>query len=235
MWYTVFHMKNPWIIIGVIVVVLFGGAIWYSNVSAERSNEGVETLVHTKGNPEAAVTLVEYSDFQCPACASFQPVLTGMLEQYQDQLHFEYKHFPLPPRIHPYAFQAAVAAEAAGQQGKFFEFHDMLFEKQEAWSKSAVPTTFFVQYASDLGLDIDLFKKHLGSSVLKERVQADFAEGEELGVNGTPSFYLNGQKMEIESFLDFAQQIGYAIDPSSMASSTASSTGEVGGGVKFGI
>ena len=234
MCYTTCHMKNPWIIIGVIVVVLFGGAIWYSNVSAERSNEGVEVISHVKGDPDAVVTLTEYSDFQCPACAGFQPVLSGMLEQYGDQLRFEYKHFPLPARIHPYAFQASVAAEAAGQQGKFFEFHDMLFENQEAWSKASVPTSFFVQYASDLGLDVDLFKTHLGSSVLKERVQADFAEGEKLGVTGTPTFYLNGQKMEIESYLDFAQQIGYAIDPSLMASSTASSSPSAPA-VKFGI
>lgn len=229
------YMKNPWIIIGIISAVLFGGSIWLASSSAEQSNEGVTVTDHVKGTSDAAVTLVEYSDLQCPACAAFQPILNSMLEQYGDRLQFEYKHFPLPARIHPHAFQAAIAAEAASQQGKFFEYHDRLFADQATWSGSAVPQTYFVQYASDLGLDIDLFKRHLKSSVLRDRVQADFEEGETLGITGTPTFFLNGKKMEIESYLDFAQQIGYAIDPSLVASSTASTTGEVGGGVKFGI
>lgn len=227
-------MKNPWVIISGIIVVLFGGAIWYANVSAEKSNEGVEVLAHVKGNPDAAVTLVEYSDFQCPACAGFQPIVAGMLEEYGDKLRLEFKHFPLPPRMHPHAFIAAMAAEAAGQQGKFFEFHDLLFTNQETWSKVTVPTTFFMQYAGDLGLDLDLFKEHMRASLLRERIQADFAEGEKLGISGTPTFFLNGKKMEFESYLDFAQQIGYAIDPSAMASSTATSSSNTSG-VRFGL
>jgi protein-disulfide isomerase len=228
------HMKNPWVIIGIIAVVLFGGAVWFSNSAAEQSNEGIEILSHVKGNENATVTLVEYSDLQCPACAAFEPVIQGMLEQYGDRLRFEYKHFPLPQRIHPFAFQAAMAAEAAGQQGKFFEFHDLVYSNQEKWSAAAVPTSFFIQYANDLGLDLDLFKSHMKSSKLRERIQADYAEGEALGITGTPTFFLNGQKMEIESYLDFAQQIGYAIDPSLVASSTASTT-SAAPSVKFGI
>lgn len=228
-------MKNPWVIIGVITVVLFGGAIIFSNSAIEESNEGIAIIEHVKGNPDAVVTLVEYSDLQCPACAAFEPVLQGVLEQYGDKLRFEYKHFPLPPRIHPFAFQAALAAEAAGQQGKFFEYHDLLYSNQPTWSAAAVPTSFFVQYANDLGLDIDLFTSHLKSAKLREKVEAEFAEGEALGVTGTPTFFLNGQKMEIESYVDFMQQISYVIDPSLMASSTASTTNSVSGGVKFGI
>lgn len=227
-------MQNPWIVIGVIVLLLLGGSIWLSSSAAEKGNEGVVVSAHTKGNSEASVTLVEYSDLQCPACAAFQPVLNGMLEQYADQLNFEFKHFPLPARIHPYAFQAAVAAEAAGQQGKFFEYHDRLFTEQTTWSGSAVPQTYFIQYASDLGLDIDTFKRHLQSSVLRDRIQADFDEGEALGITGTPTFFLNGKKMEIESYLDFAQQIAYAIDPNLVSSYTASTT-EASSGVRFGF
>lgn len=228
-------MKNPWVIVGVIAVVLFGGAILFSNSAAEESNEGVEITPHVKGNPDATVTLVEYSDLQCPACAGFEPILTGMLEQYGDQLRFEYKHFPLPARIHPHALSASLAAEAAGQQGKFFEFHDLLYANQQTWSAVAVPQTYFVQYASDLGLDLDKFKQHMRSSVLRERIQGEFAEGEALGVTGTPTFFLNGKKMEFESYLEFAQQIGYAINPELMASSTATTTGGVPEEIRFGF
>lgn len=227
-------MKNPWVIVGIIAVVLFGGAIWLSNSSAEQSNEGVAVTDHVKGNPDAVVTLVEYSDLQCPACAAFQPVLNGMLEQYADQLRFEYKQFPLPARIHPFAMQAAMAAEAAGQQDKFFEYHDLLFANQDTWAKAAVPTSYFIQYASDLGLDLDLFKLHMRSSVLRDRINADIAEGQELGITGTPTFFLNGEKMEVESYLDFAQQIAYAINPELMASST-SAVGTSTTDVRFGL
>ncbi|NCN11882.1 thioredoxin domain-containing protein [Candidatus Kaiserbacteria bacterium] len=227
-------MKNPWIIISIIIVILLGGSFWFSSSTVGQSDEGVTLIEHRKGNPDALVTLVEYSDFQCPACAAFQPIVNGMIEQYGDRLQFEYKHFPLPPRIHPYAFQASVAAEAAGQQGKFFEFGDMLFEKQDAWAKSAVPATLFVQYASDLGLDVDSFKRHMKSSLLRDRVQADFSAGEVLKVDATPTFFLNGEKMKIESYLDFAQQIGYAIDPAIMSTTTASTTDSTNG-VRFGF
>ena len=89
-------MKNPWVVIGVIAVVLFGGAFWYSSVVTEKNNEGVVVEAHVKGNPDAAVRLVEYSDFQCPACAAFQPVVEQVLASYGDSLAFDL--FPLPKR-----------------------------------------------------------------------------------------------------------------------------------------
>jgi protein-disulfide isomerase len=162
-------MKNPWVVVGIIMVVLFGGAIWYSSIATEKSNEGVVDMSQIKGNKDAAVTLVEYSDFQCPACASFQPVLKELLATYGENLKFEYKHYPLP--IHPYAQQAAIAAEAAGQQGKFFEYHDALFENQAEWSKSATPVAFFNKYAEELGLDVEKFKQHQKASLLRERLK----------------------------------------------------------------
>lgn len=229
-------MKNPWVIVGLITVILFGGAIWYSSLATEKNNEGVVVAEHVKGNPEAKVTLVEYSDFQCPACASFQPVLEEIMNQYGDKIRFEYKHFPLP--IHPYAQQAAVAAEAAGQQGKFFEFHDMLFKNQQTWAGSVAPTTFFTQYAEELGLDVEQFKAQQKSTILRDHVRAQMSEGRELGITGTPTFYLNGEKMEMNTFEDFISQIAMAVDPegvaAAMASSSASTTPSAGE-VKFGF
>jgi protein-disulfide isomerase len=231
-------MKNPWVIVGIIAVVLFGGSIWFSNQAGEKSNEGVTPTVHVKGNPDATVTLVEYSDFQCPACAAFQPVVKQLMEMYGDKLRFEYHHFPLP--IHPFAQQAALAAEAAGQQGKFFEMHDKLFENQQEWSSSRTPQVFFIKYAEELGLNVETFKAQQKASVLREAVKADMNRAQdELKLTGTPSFFLNGEKMEYETFEDFMAQITAAIDPDAAAllenalnaTSTASSSPEV----KFGI
>jgi protein-disulfide isomerase len=230
-------MKNPWVIIGIITVILFGGGIFFSNVSTEKNaeinNEGVELVQHIKGNSEAAVTLVEYSDFQCPACAAFQAPLSGVLNIYKDNINFEYKHFPLP--MHSYAQQAAVAAEAAGQQGKFFEFHDLLFTNQQAWSDSFTPNSFFIKYAEELDLDIDLFSKHLKSTILQDRVKADLAEGKRLKVTGTPTFFLNGEKMEIETFQKFVEQIAFAVNPESASTTVNGETSSPAAGVRFGI
>lgn len=228
-------MKNPWVVVGIIMVVLFGGAIWYANVAAEKSNEGVTEVEHIKGNVDAPVTLVEYSDFQCPACAAFQPVLKEILATYGEKLRFEYKHYPLP--VHPYAQQAAIAAEAAGQQGKFFEYHDALFEKQAEWSKSPTPVTSFTKYAEELNLDVEKFKQHQKSALLRDIVRADLNEAKELGLTGTPTFYLNGEKMEISSFEDFISKIAFAVDPvgAALSASSSSSTPSSNAGIKFGI
>jgi protein-disulfide isomerase len=205
-------MKNPWVIIGVLMVVLIGGSVWYSNTVSKTYNEGVEVKAHVKGSETAAVTLVEYSDFQCPACGAFQPVLNEVLAQYGDKIKFEYKHFPLV-QIHPFAEPAARAAEAAGQQGKFFEYADMLFAKQAEWSKGSNPTGFFTRYATELGLDMDLFAKHQKSSVLSDNVRTHMMEARGLGLTGTPSFYLNGVKMENKTFDEFKAQIEAAVNP----------------------
>jgi len=222
-------MKNPWVIIGTIAVVLFGSAFWYASISAEKNNEGVEILSHVKGNPEAGVVLVEYSDLQCPACEAFRPIINDVIATYGEEVRFEYKHFPLP--IHQYAVQAAAAAEAAGQQGKFFEYHDALFDNQQTWARSASPKILFLQYADELELDMDTFRRHNNASLLRDKVEDDFAEGRELGVSGTPTFFLNGERMVFTTYQEFIDQVGVAVDPS-----TATEVGiEVEPEVKFGL
>ncbi len=206
-------MKNPWIVIGVIVAVLVGGSVWYSMQVSAKANIGVVVAPHTLGSTDALVTLVEYSDFQCPACGQFQPAVEEILAEYGDKLHFEYKHFPLT-QIHPFAKPAAMAAEAAGQQGKFFEYASLLFKNQATWSKSATPSAFFTQYATELGLDVERFTKQQQSSLLKDYVTSQFNEARGLGLTGTPSFYLNGEKITISTIEDFKAQIERAINPS---------------------
>jgi protein-disulfide isomerase len=204
-------MKNPWIVLGILAVVLIGGSFFYSSYVASSSNEGVEVTKHLKGNAEAAVVIEEFSDFQCPACQAFQPVLSQVLEDFGDQVVLHYRHFPLP--FHNVAEPAARAAEAAGQQGQFFAFHDKLFENQRTWSTSPNPMLQFIKYAEELGLDISLFKQHMRSSVLRDQVRNDMREGRERGVNGTPTFFLNGQRMTFSTYEEFYNAIAAAINP----------------------
>lgn len=203
-------MKNPWVVVGVIAIVLIGGAWWYSTSVSASYNEGVEVVSHFKGNPEAGVKLVKYSDFQCPACAQFAPVVQDILDDYGDMLSFEYRHFPLM-QIHPHAEAAARAAEAAGQQGKFFEFHDVLFERQAEWSSAGVPGAFFVRYAEELDLDTKLFTRHQRAPLLQSNVRSQFTEARGLGLTGTPTFFLNDERMEIRTYQDFREQIESAL------------------------
>lgn len=197
-------------IFAVLAVVAVGGAIVYSNYVSNQANQGVSFEAHVKGNPTATVTLTEYSDFQCPACAAFVPYVAEMVDMYGDSLQVEYKHFPLIT-IHPYAVPAARAAEAAGQQGKFWEMHDVLFENQQIWSNSGNPIPMFFNYAEQIGLDMDTFRQHMRSSRIEEKVNDEYKEARSLGLTGTPSFFLNGERMQFETFDDFRAQIAAAV------------------------
>ncbi len=194
-----------------VAVVLLGASIYWSQTATESANEGIVETENVKGNPDAAVVLVEYSDFQCPACAQLYPVAKQIVEEYGDSLRFEYKHFPLIS-IHPYAVPAARAAEAAGQQGKFFEMHDKLFENQSTWSSSVNPQTYFVAYAEEIGLDVDQFKLQMKASLLDEKIQASFEEARSKGYTGTPTFELNGERMTFETIEDLLLQIDVAVN-----------------------
>lgn len=205
-------MKNMlnWKTFLLVAVLLVAGSVVYANYAANKANEGVEMAAHIKGNPEATVTLTEYSDFQCPACAQFYPVVSGIVEEYGDSVKLEYRHFPLIT-IHPFAVPAAKAAEAAGQQGKFWEMHDKLFENQTTWSSAVNPRAYFDQYAEEIGLDVALFKQHYKASVIEDHVKSHYEEARELGLSGTPSFLLNGERMEFGTFEEFILQIESAI------------------------
>ena len=160
-----------------------------------------------KGNPEAQITIVEYADYQCPACASYQPVVKRVVEEYSEKVKVVYRHFPLIT-IHPNAFNAAKASEAAGLQDKFWEMHGILYEKQEEWSDDGNAKDKFFGYAEDLELDIDKFKSDFDSSEVKESVEKDLFDGQRLGVSGTPTFYMNGKKLSgVGGFDDFASKI----------------------------
>jgi len=151
-------------------------------------------LDNIKGNKEAKVVIMEYSDFQCPACRSYYLVVREIMQEYGDRVAFVYRHFPLTG-IHANAEFAARAAEAAGEQGKFWEMHDLLFEKQSEWSNSANVAEIFESYAKLLDLNIEQFNLDWRSKEIKNFVSAHRVHSLKSGLQGTPSFFINGKQI----------------------------------------
>jgi protein-disulfide isomerase len=145
---------------------------------------------HVLGRPDAPVTLLEYGDYQCPYCGAAHPIVKALQRHLGDNLRFVFRHFPLAT-IHEYAEGAAEAAEAAGAQGKFWQMHDTLFENQPALDFDSL-----VGYAEDLGLELERFTTQLENRVYASRVREDFLSGVRSGVNGTPTFFINGRRHE---------------------------------------
>jgi protein-disulfide isomerase len=149
----------------------------------------------TKGAKNAKVTLVEFGDFQCPACAAAHPIVEQILAEYKEDVKFVFREFPLPAAVHPNSKISAYAAEAAGAQGKFFEMYDALYKNQDEWGGDKNPMQFFEKYAKNIGLDMDKFKSDVESKKYEEKIQKDAVDGNALGVTATPTFFLNGEKI----------------------------------------
>lgn len=145
---------------------------------------------HIQGNSSADLTIVEYGDYQCPHCGAAHPILKEMMAELGDQIRFVFRNFPLS-EMHEYARPAALAAEAAALQGKFWEMHDAIYDNQQNLS-----TRFFMDLAEQLNLDVDQFKSDMQKESLEEKVEGDFESGMMSGVNGTPTFFVNGQKFD---------------------------------------
>ncbi len=160
-----------------------------------------------RGNPQATTTLIEYGDFQCPACANFHSVLLSIEKELGSNLRVVFRHFPL--QQHANARIAAQAAEAAGKQGKFWEMHDMIYEHQRDWSlKSRTDAiALFVQYAQKLKLNIDAFNKDINDNAAIDKIEASFDQGVSFGVDSTPTFFLNNTKLTARSYGEFREAI----------------------------
>ncbi len=187
--------------VAIVVVVLVGlfGIFYFNKDSAnapasgdDSSNSQTTGSNHTLGKNTKNVTLVEYGDFQCPACAAYEPVVQEIREKYQEEISFQFRHFPLQ-QIHPNARAASRAAEAAGLQDKFWEMHDLLYEQQQVWSSSTTVNSIFEGYAQQLDLDIEQYKQDFASESVNDVINADFSQGTQDGVNSTPSFVLQGE------------------------------------------
>ena len=145
---------------------------------------------HARGDLEAPVTVVEYGDYQCPYCGRAYPIVKAVQNHFGPRLRFVFRNFPLS-EIHPHAAQAAAAAEAAAERGKFWEMHDRLYEHQNRLAERDL-----VSYASELGIESQGFLERMQSAEMASRVQEDFMSGVRSGVNGTPTFFINGARYD---------------------------------------
>src|SRR5207249_10903477 len=193
----------PFVIVLVVAIATLGsGTILYRAKRPQLQNipESQSVLAksdgsaHIRGNPDAPVTLEEFADFQCPPCGQFAGFVEELLKEYDSRLRIIFRNFPLP--AHEHAREAALAAEAAGFQGKFWEMHDVLYREQATWSKASNVRELFESYAGTLGLNLDQFKTDIDSEKAKERVDSDHARGESLGITMTPTLYINNQPVE---------------------------------------
>ncbi|MBT4516972.1 MAG: thioredoxin domain-containing protein [Candidatus Komeilibacteria bacterium] len=180
--------------ISILVLVLLTWIV----INAANPNSNGSTVVTdqewSKGSPDALVTLIEYSDFQCPACATYYQMINKLADEMGDEVLVIYRHYPLAS-IHPQAELAAQAAEAAGQQGAFWDMHDKLFEEQHAWSNQSDAKDIFIGYAEELNLDIAKFKSDIANSDIKDAVKDDRKSGDKALIEGTPTLFLNGEKI----------------------------------------
>ncbi|USN53293.1 MAG: thioredoxin domain-containing protein [Candidatus Nomurabacteria bacterium] len=187
--------KLIWTVI--ILVVVVGGGIWAFQGSDNTSTAGDFSNDNdpSRGPETAKVLIEEYSDFQCPACKAADTNLPEVLAAYPNDVRFVYNDYPLTT-IHKNARAAAEAAQCAFAQGKFWEYHDKLFEEQASWSvlSGSTVTDTFVQYASDLGIDSEAFQSCIDNTEQKEAVNTDIGEGNARKVNSTPTFFINGER-----------------------------------------
>ncbi len=203
--------KTGWIIFSTVVVLLLGGLIAWTritnppiNVSNIENNSIVAGTDqngnigdHTKGSEENKIILVEYGDFQCPSCGSAHPNVNTLIEDYGDKFTFVFRNFPLTS-IHPNAKAAAAVAEAAGLQGKFWEMYDMLYDNQDDWSSvdANKRSEIFSQYAQTLKLDMDKYNTDVASKPVTQKINFDMTLGKKESVAATPTFFLDGQKLD---------------------------------------
>jgi protein-disulfide isomerase len=143
---------------------------------------------HIHGSPDAPIELLQYGDYQCPFCWKAYPIVKDLQRQLGDRLRFVFRNFPLT-KVHPHAKIAAMASEAADQQGKYWEMHDMLYQHHKRLNYDSL-----VEHAGKLELDIPRFEKDMQNKELDEKIEADFYYGLRSGVNATPTFFINGEK-----------------------------------------
>lgn len=167
---------------------------------------------HTTGNASAKVVVTEFGDYQCPVCGTWYPYIHNtFLPQYQDKVAFVFKNFPLT-QVHKNAQISAQAAEAAGLQGKFWEMHNKLYETQTEWSEQSDPSGKFADYAGQIGINVNQFKSDLNSQKVKDIVQKDADLATKLNLQGTPTFFINGNQVTIKTgFEDLKNAVDQAL------------------------
>lgn len=183
----------------VVVVAVIAAAFLTGSVGGTKTSFVATTIAplvqsdHVRGNTQSKVSLTEYGDFECPACAQYQPLLQEVLKNYGDKVEFAFRNFPLY-QIHPFAMISAQAAEAAALQGKYWEMHDLLYQKQDEWVTATADTVvskYFDGYAQSLGMNVAKFDADINSDAVKQKVQQDLASGNAAQIDHTPTFFIN--------------------------------------------
>lgn len=200
-----------WIIFSVAAVALLGGLVIWTRISnppidltgvennavIAASEQNGNIADHVKGSDAKEIIFVEYGDYQCPGCGGAHPYVNQVMEEYGDNVTFVFRNFPLTT-IHPNARAAAAVAEAAGLQGKFWEMHDILYERQGDWEnlEASKRGDIFNGYAQELNLDIEKFNTDVAGSQAAKKINFDLALGKKVDVSATPTFFVNGEKLD---------------------------------------
>ena len=188
-------MKQKWIL-GLVLIAAIAGAVFFYQ-KTHRINSGAAMnlagQLKVKGPENAKITIVEYSDFQCPACQMAEPIMAQFFKDYPQNIRFIFRHFPL--KMHLWSGVAHQAAECANQKGKFWEFHDKLFQTQKEWSGTSNPTEKFLEFAKQLDLNLDQFAGCLSDQRVTDIIQEERLRGEQLKLQSTPTFFVNGERV----------------------------------------
>lgn len=195
--------KEVKMVLGVVaVVIVFAGIGFFllkqqndslPKISTDQSEALSRSTPNIRGKADSTIKVIEFGDIQCPACAAVNPLMDELYKQYGDRVSFTFRHFPLP--MHKNAYAGSDAAEAAGEQGKFWEMVTKLYEVQPIWAETSDPSPTYEKLAQELGLNMDQFSKAYNSKAYRRRIDQDKADGQYLGVNGTPTFYVNGEQI----------------------------------------
>ncbi len=198
--------------IGIATIVIIIGAVFLTSSSQTSDKPIADSKLLVKSNSHktasgsAKVTIVEFGDYQCPACGAAHPTTKQIISNYGSKINFVFRNFPLTQ--HKNAQIAAEAAEASNEQGKFWEMHDKLYENQGNWSDVNTPLDLFIGYAKDLGLNTDKFKNDFSTNKFADKINQDESDGVALGVNSTPTFFVNGEMLVgSPSYETFKQKI----------------------------
>lgn len=205
--------KQKKMLLWTVVIVVVVGALAWLIMSAGGDVTPNTSADPYKGSAEASVVVEEYADYQCPACGAVAPLLEELAEDYGDKIKFVYNDFPLPQ--HRFADEAAIAAECVGEQDMYFEYHNLLFDNQSDWSvlsSTGDVQDKLIEYAQELGVDMDAFNTCTQSDEIANRVNEDVAEGRAKGVNSTPSLFVNGERMEFDTLGEIPLVLAEAID-----------------------
>ena len=203
--------RTKWIIFIVIALSILGLLVFTSKKNNTSTFNGDPAKMitegpiadHIFGSNAGKVTLIEFADFQCPGCESVYPMIKQIKERYKADLTFIFRNMPLTT-IHPNALAAATAAEAAGLQGKFYEYHNLLYDNQSAWKDATGSnrTNAFESYAQGLGLDLNKFRADLSSAQITDKINRDRSTASRFSVTSTPTLILNGQKVPQDATFD---------------------------------